>query len=76
MPGALKNALDWASRPFPAIGAPVIDRDLPVSRAQEAFDSSGCLGDDEQQAVLGEIVATLIAAARCQTPEFVKVSDT
>ena len=69
MPGALKNALDWASRPFPAIGARVIDRELPVSRTQEAFDSSGCLVDDDQQAVLGEIVATLIAGAR-------EVSDT
>ncbi|MGB0095004.1 MAG: NAD(P)H-dependent oxidoreductase, partial [Solirubrobacteraceae bacterium] len=82
MPGALKNALDWASRPFPdnclrgkpvavigastslfgavwaqaelrevlpPIGARVIDRELPVPRAQDAFDSSGALGDPEPQ---------------------------
>jgi chromate reductase len=81
LPGALKNALDWASRPFPdnclrgkplavigastslfgavwaqaelrkvlaAIGARVIDRELPVPPAQDAFDSSGALGDPEQ----------------------------
>jgi chromate reductase, NAD(P)H dehydrogenase (quinone) len=97
LPGALKNALDWASRPFPdnclrgkpvavigastslfgavwaqaelrkvltAIGARVIDRELPVPRAQDAFDSSGGLGDPQQQAVLDDIVATLITEAR------------
>ena len=97
LPGALKNALDWASRPFPgnclrgkpvavvgastglfgavwaqaelrkvlaAIGARMIDRELPVPRAQDAFDSSGTLGDSEQQAVLAEVVDTLIAEAR------------
>jgi hypothetical protein len=42
----------------------VIDRELPVPRAQDAFDSSDALGDPEQQAVLAEIVATLIAEAR------------
>jgi chromate reductase, NAD(P)H dehydrogenase (quinone) len=47
-----------------AIGAQVIDRELPVPRAQEAFDSSGALGDREQQALLAEIVATLITEAR------------
>ena len=97
LPGTLKNALDWASRPFPdnclrgkpvavvgastslfgavwaqaelrkvlaAIGARVIDRELPVPRAQDAFDSSGALGDPEQRAALAEIVDTLIAEAR------------
>ena len=98
LPGALKDALDWASRPFPdnclrgkpvavigastslfgavwaqaelrkvlaTIGARVIDRELPVPRAQEAFDSSGALGDPQQQAVLADIVAALVAEARC-----------
>ncbi|MBA3429474.1 MAG: NAD(P)H-dependent oxidoreductase [Actinobacteria bacterium] len=74
LPGALKNALDWASRPFPdnclrdmpvavigastslfgaiwaqaelrkvltAIGARVIERELPVPRAHEAFEATG-----------------------------------
>src|ERR671914_2480093 len=76
IPGQLKNALDWASRPFPdnslrgvpvavigastsmfgvawaqaalrrilgAIGARVIDAELPVAAAHEAFDSDGRL---------------------------------
>ena len=97
VPGALKNALDWASRPFPdnclrgkpvavvgastslfgavwaqaelrkvlaAIGARVLDRELPVPHAQEAFDSNSALSDPEQQARLAEIVATLLDEAR------------
>jgi chromate reductase, NAD(P)H dehydrogenase (quinone) len=97
LPGAPKNALDWASRPFPdnclrgkpvavvgastslfgavwaqaelrkvlaEIGARVIERELPVSRAQEAFEPSGALADPEQQALLAGIVATLITEAR------------
>jgi chromate reductase len=96
LPGALKNALDWASRPFPenslrgkpvavvgastslfgavwaqaelrkvlaGIGARVIDRELPLARAHEAFDSNGALSDPDQRALLAEIVATLPADA-------------
>lgn len=109
LPGALKDALDWASRPFPdnclrgksvavvgastsifgavwaqadlrrvlaAVGARVIDRELPVPRAQEAFDSSGALGDREQQTRLAEIVATLITEARvpaCQAARLAEI---
>ncbi len=47
-----------------AIGARVIDLELPVARAQDAFDSSGALGDPQQRAVLAEIVGTLVAEAR------------
>jgi chromate reductase, NAD(P)H dehydrogenase (quinone) len=50
-----------------AIGARVIARELPVPRAQEAFDSSGGLSDREQQALFTEIVATLITEARLPT---------
>ena len=97
LPGVLKNALDWASRPFPGncvrakpvavvgastglfgavwaqadlrrvltvMGARVIDRELPVAAAQDAFDASGALRDREQQALLGSIVAALIGEAR------------
>ncbi len=47
-----------------AIGARVIDRELPVPPAQEAFDPRGAPVDREQQALLAEIVATLITEAR------------
>ena len=96
LPGALKNALDWASRPFPdnclrtkpvavvgastslfgavwaqaelrkvlgAIGARVIERELSVPRAHEAFDAGGALRDPEQQALLAEVVATVVTEA-------------
>jgi chromate reductase, NAD(P)H dehydrogenase (quinone) len=97
IPGALKNALDWASRPFPdnafrgkpaaaigastsmfgavwaqaelrkvlgAIGARVIDADLPISTAEEAFDAQFKLVSDEQHQKLVEILEQLIAEAR------------
>jgi chromate reductase len=93
VPGALKNALDWASRPFPAnvlrdkpvavvgasqglfgavwaqadlrrilrtIGARVDDRELPVSRAHEAFTEEGRLRDPELAAQLRAIVTDLV----------------
>ena len=96
LPGALKNALDWASRPFPdnclrgkpvavlgastslfgavwaqadlrkvlaAIGARVIEREMPLPHAHEAFDSNGALADPEQQVLLAEIVAALLIDA-------------
>ncbi len=97
IPGHLKNALDWASRPFPdnalrgkpvavigastsmfgavwaqaearkvlgAIGARVIDRDLPISTAEEAFDAGYQLVSDSARDQLGEILAELLAEAR------------
>jgi chromate reductase, NAD(P)H dehydrogenase (quinone) len=98
IPGVLKNALDWASRPFPgnafrgkpvavigastsmfgavwaqaelrkvlgAIGARVIDRDLPISLAEEAFDAQFELVDDEQHERLVEILDELLEEAQC-----------
>jgi chromate reductase, NAD(P)H dehydrogenase (quinone) len=96
IPGVLKNALDWASRPFPgnafrgkpvavigastsmfgavwaqaelrkvlgAIGARVIDRDLPISLAEEAFDAQFKLVDDEHHERLAEILDELLSEA-------------
>jgi chromate reductase len=96
LPGGLKNALDWASRPFPgcvlqdkpaavigastglfgavwaqaearkvlgAAGARVLDRDLPVGLAPDAFGAGGELADAELAERLGDVVADLAAAA-------------
>jgi chromate reductase, NAD(P)H dehydrogenase (quinone) len=101
IPGHLKNALDWASRPFPdnclrnkpvavigasagmfgavwaqaearkvlgAIGARVIDRELPVAAADEAFDEHGRLQSDEHRQALREILAELVEQARAREP--------
>lgn len=97
IPGALKNAVDWASRPvataalhgkpaavigastgmfgavwaqaelrksLAAAGARVLDRELPVPNAEDAFDPVGELADHEQSLALGEILAELVAEAR------------
>jgi chromate reductase len=102
LPGALKNALDWASRPFPAnalrdkpvavigastglfgavwaqaelrkvlatIGARVLERELPVGQAHEAFGPDGDLRDPELRAALGEIVAALVDEVRAPLAE-------
>ena len=96
IPGALKNALDWASRPFAhnvlrgkpvavvgastglfgavwaqaetrkvlnAIGADVVERELPVGSADSAFDDEGRLLDPDLRAELSGIVAELTAEA-------------
>jgi chromate reductase len=96
VPGALKNALDWASRPFPdnclrgkpvcvigastglfgavwaqaelrkiltTIGAKVIDLELPIGLAHEAFDEQGRLHDQDLDARLAEIVTALVEQA-------------
>ena len=96
VPGALKNALDWASRPFPhnvlhdkpaavvgastgmfgavwaqadlrkilsASGAKVVDQELPVGHADQAFDASGQLAAPESAQKLREILETLVAQA-------------
>ena len=97
IPGQLKNALDWASRPLPenplrgmpvavvgastsvfgavwaqaelrkvlgAIGARVIDRDLPVAAAHLAFDGDGRLPAGDHERRLAEIVDALVDEAR------------
>jgi chromate reductase, NAD(P)H dehydrogenase (quinone) len=96
IPGQLKNALDWASRPFPAnslrgrpaavvgastgsfgavwaqaevrkvlaaSGAQVLDAELPVARAADAFDAAGELRDPELRARLAEITDELVRVA-------------
>jgi chromate reductase, NAD(P)H dehydrogenase (quinone) len=97
IPGVLKNAIDWASRPFPdnalrgkpvavigastsmfgavwaqaetrkvlgVTGARVIDRELPISTAEEAFDAEYQLLSEDSRRRLGEILAELAAEAR------------
>jgi chromate reductase len=96
IPGQLKNAVDWASRPVGAssllgkpvavigastgsfggvwaqaelrkvlstAGARVIDKELPVSKADEAFDEAGHLRDHELRERLEEILAELVSEA-------------
>jgi chromate reductase len=93
IPGQLKNALDWASRPFPdnvlrakpvavigastslfgavwaqaelrkvlaATGASVIDEELPVGLAHEAFDADGKLCEPQLRTQLAQIVRALV----------------
>ena len=93
-PAQLKNAVDWASRPFAtaalrnkpaavigastgmfgavwaqaelrkalaAAGARVIDRELPVADAENAFAADGTLAEHDQTLALGEILAELLA---------------
>jgi chromate reductase, NAD(P)H dehydrogenase (quinone) len=96
IPGQLKNALDWASRPvregalsgkpvavvgastgmFGAVwsqaevrkalgagGARVIDRELPVGHADQAFTADGRLGDPELRTAYEEILNELVSLA-------------
>ena len=96
IPGVLKNAIDWVSRPagqsvlrykpvavvgastgrFGAvwaqaelrkvlgiIGARVIDRDVPVGCADDAFDEAGRLVDPHLEEQLAEIVTALVYEA-------------
>jgi chromate reductase len=96
IPGQLKNAIDWASRPLaaPALrnkpaavigastgmfgavwaqaelrkalasaGARVIDRELPVPAAHEAFDQEGTLVEPDQILALDGILVELLADA-------------
>jgi len=92
IPGQLKNAVDWASRPFArtvlrnkpvavigastgmfgavwaqaelrktlgAAGARVIDRELPVASADEAFDARGSFIEPDLSLELANILAEL-----------------
>jgi len=103
IPGALKNAIDWASRPvresalrfkpaavigattgqFGAVwaqadlrrvlrtaGARVIERDLPVAKANEAFDEDGRLASielrEQLQGILDELISEAEQAAEAE----------
>lgn len=92
IPGQLKNAVDWASRPFSdtvlrnkpvavigastsmfgavwaqaelrkslaAAGARVVDAELPVPDAAEAFTPDGALAERDQEELLRSILAEL-----------------
>jgi chromate reductase, NAD(P)H dehydrogenase (quinone) len=96
IPGQLKNAIDWASRPaaqaalrnkpvavigastgmFGAVwaqaelrkvlgasGARVVDRELPVVSAHEAFEENGALNDRDLSLELEGLLAELLYAA-------------
>jgi chromate reductase len=96
IPGQLKNALDWLSRPvatnalrnkpvavvgastgafgavwaqaelrkvLAALGARVLDVELPVSHAHTRFDETG-LTDDEIRAGLADAIEALVAEVR------------
>jgi chromate reductase len=97
IPGQLKNALDWLSRPLlesplrnkpvavigastglfgavwaqaearkvlAAIGARVLDRELPIGMADDAFAPDGSLLDDDLCLTLAGILAELHAESR------------
>jgi chromate reductase len=100
IPGVLKNALDWLSRPLAesplrgkpvavvgastglfgavwaqaelrkvlsAIGARVIDRELPVGLAGDAFTAEGRLADPDLELVLVDLLAELQGEVRAVT---------
>ena len=104
IPGGLKNALDWASRPFAnnvlrdkpaavvgastglfgavwaqaetrkvlkAIGAHVVERELPVGTAHEAFDEDSRLLDPDLRTELGAVVEDLVREVRAPVEETV-----
>jgi chromate reductase len=92
IPGQLKNALDWLSRPLAtspmrgkpvavvgastglfgavwaqaelrkvlgALGARVVDRELPVGLADDAFTDAGRLADSDLELALADVLAEL-----------------
>lgn len=96
IPGQLKNAIDWASRPvasaalrgkpaavvgassgifgavwaqaelrkaLAAAGARVLDRELPVGSAYDAFNDDGTLAAPEHGAEVADLLAELMAHA-------------
>jgi chromate reductase len=102
IPGGLKNAVDWASRPFPVnawrnkpvavigastgvfgavwaqaqlrkslglAGARVIDAQLAIGSAQDAFEPSGALRDPGLATDLRDVVAALVEAQPDREPE-------
>ena len=94
VPGVLKNAIDWASRPYPdhvlrakpvivagasvsaygatlaqaelrrvlkVIGAHVLEAELAVAQAHEAFAADGGLADTQLRSELANLVQALVA---------------
>jgi chromate reductase len=105
IPGVLKNALDWLSRPLiesplrnkpaavigastsmfgavwsqaetrkvlSAIGARVLDRELPVASAEEQFDAAGKLVDKDLEQELGAIAHSLVEAVEARVAAIAK----
>jgi chromate reductase len=101
MPGVLKNALDWASRPpgesalagkpaavmgaspgrfgavraqkaarmvLTAIGADVLDMELPVARVADIFSENRTVIDAEVATRIAELVGALVESADGPTP--------
>jgi chromate reductase len=99
IPGVLKNALDWTSRPYTenpmrgkpaavigastglfgavwaqaetrkvlgALGAQVVDRELPVGQADEALDANGLPLDADLREQLSATLDELLEAAEPQ----------
>jgi chromate reductase, NAD(P)H dehydrogenase (quinone) len=110
IPGVLKNAIDWASRPvataaldnkpaavigastgmfgavwaqaelrksLAAAGARVIDRELPIAYAENAFNADGTLAEHDKTIILGEILAELLeeTPTRSEARNVVAVRD-
>lgn len=104
VPGHLKNALDWASRPFPdnslrnkpvavvgastglfgavwaqaelrkvlrTIGAAVVDQELPVGQAHDAFAQDGSLIDPDLRSALTDLVGQLLSSARTRAEQLI-----
>ena len=96
VPGLLKNAIDWASRPYPnhvlrgkpvvvvgasttpfgaalaqaelrrvlkVLGAQVLEAELPIAKAHEAFAADGQLADVQLRSQLAGMIHTLVVAA-------------
>jgi chromate reductase len=101
LPGQLKNALDWLSRPsgqspvrgkpvavvgatiglFGAVwaqaearkvlavmGARVVDAELPVGQAHEAFTPDGTLADPDLELAYGDLLHELTGSTRAALP--------
>ena len=64
VPGQLKNALDWASRPLAT--NPARNKQVAVGHAHEKFDADGRLNDEQLSEQLLEVVDGLVAAARAR----------
>ena len=57
-----------ARKVLSAIGAKVIDRELPVGLADDAFTPTGTLTDPDHELALGDILAELHAESRPLIP--------